>query len=162
RKGLLTGRLGAAQKTLRAARPGMRAASLTGGPCMLAFWRSSASTSVSVTVPSQSNTKLVSHIDCPGGGQVWVEGATLYVGHIRPPWGPTTVDVADPREPKIIATVGVRDGWHSHKVRVAGGIMIVNQEKFGKASRTEIGGGIDIYDVSTPSAPKLITEWRTV
>jgi len=39
---------------------------------------------MSATVPSQSNTKLVSHIDCPGGGQVWVEGTTLYVGHMRP------------------------------------------------------------------------------
>ena len=40
------------------------------------------------------------------------------------------------------------EGWHSHKVRVAGGIMIVNHEKFGKAGRGEIGGGIAIYDVS--------------
>ena len=56
----------------------------------------------------------------------------------------------------------VREGWHSHKVRVAGDIMIVNQEKFGKSSRTDVGGGIDIYDVSNPSQPKLITEWRTV
>ena len=27
--------------------------------------------------------------DCPGGGQVWVEGTTLYVGHMRPPSGTT-------------------------------------------------------------------------
>ena len=47
-------------------------------------------------------------------------------------------------------------------MRVAGDIMIVNQEKFGKSSRDEIGGGIDIYDVSDPSRPKLITEWRTI
>ena len=40
--------------------------------------------------------------------------------------------------------------------------MIVNQEKFGKASRADVGGGIDIYDVSNPATPKLITEWRTV
>jgi len=26
-------------------------------------------------VPSAYNTRLVSHIDCPGGGQVWLEGA---------------------------------------------------------------------------------------
>ena len=29
-------------------------------------------------MPSRSNTKLVSHFDCPGGGQVWVDGTTLY------------------------------------------------------------------------------------
>ena len=70
--------------------------------------------------------------------------------------------MADPRAPKVVATIPVREGWHSHTVRVAGDIMIVNQEKFGKSGRTEIGGGIDIYDVSNPHAPKLITEWRTV
>ena len=111
-------------------------------------------------MPSQSNTKLVSHIDCPGGGQVWVEGTTLYVGHMRPTSGTTIIDIADPRKPKTIVRIDVREGWHSHKVRVAGDIMIVNQEKFGKSSRTEVGGGIDIYDVSNPSAPKLITEWQ--
>jgi hypothetical protein len=91
-----------------------------------------------------------------------VEGTTLYIGHMRPTSGTTIVDIADPRAPKVIASVAVRDGWHSHKVRVAGDIMIVNQEKFGKPSRTETGGGIDIYDVSKPSEPKLITEWRTI
>ncbi len=40
-------------------------------------------------MPSRSNTTLVSHFDCPGGGQVWVEGTTLYVGHMRRPSGTT-------------------------------------------------------------------------
>ena len=104
----------------------------------------------------------MSHIDCPGGGQVWVEGTTLYVGHMRPTSGTTIIDVADPRKAKTLAKIDVREGWHSHKVRVSGDIMIVNQEKFGKASRSDVGGGIDIYDVSNPATPKLITEWRTV
>ena len=56
----------------------------------------------------------------------------------------------------------VREGWHSHKVRVVGDIMIVNQERFGKSSSGDIGGGIDIYDVANPANPKLITEWRTI
>jgi hypothetical protein len=104
----------------------------------------------------------VSHIDCPGGGQVWVEGTTLYVGHMRPTSGTTIIDVADPRNPKILARIDVAEGWHSHKVRVAGDIMIINQERFGKSSRTDVGGGIDIYDVANPAAPKLITQWRTI
>jgi hypothetical protein len=112
--------------------------------------------------PRQSNTTLLSHIDCPGGGQVWVEGTTLYVGHMRPTSGTTIIDVADPRAPRVIAKVAVRDGWHSHKVRVSGDIMIVNQERFGKSSPSDIGGGIDIYDVANPASPKLITEWRTI
>ena len=110
----------------------------------------------------RSNTTLLSHIDCPGGGQVWVEGTTLYVGHMRPTSGTTIIDVANPREPRILAKIAVREGWHSHKVRVTGDIMIVNQERFGKSSPGDIGGGIDIYDVKDPANPKLLNEWRTV
>ena len=81
---------------------------------------------------------------------------------MRPTSGTTIIDIADPRAPRVIAKIVVRDGWHSHKVRVRGGIMVVNQEKFGKSSPNEIGGGIDIYDVADPANPKLISEWRTV
>jgi hypothetical protein len=41
------------------------------------------------------NTKLLANFDCPGGGQVWVEGTTLYVGHMRQPTGTSIVDVSD-------------------------------------------------------------------
>ena len=77
---------------------------------------------------SQSNTTLVSHFDCPGGGQVWVDGTTLFIAHMHWPSGTTIVDVADPRHPRTLATIDLPEGWHSHKVRVANGIMIVNHE----------------------------------
>jgi len=111
--------------------------------------------------PRQSNASLISHIDTPGGGQVWVEGTTLYVGHMRPTSGTTIIDIADPHRPKILSRIDVPEGWHSHKVRVAGDIMVINQERFGKNQPGDIGGGIDIYDVSKPATPKLITQWRT-
>ena len=44
------------------------------------------------------------------------------------------------------------EGWHSHKVRVANGIMIVNHEKFGDRRAGEFGGGLGIYDVSQAGA----------
>jgi len=112
-------------------------------------------------VPVQSNTTLLSHLDCPGGGQVWVEGATLYIGHQRPTSGTTIIDVADPRKPRVLAQIDIPDGWHSHKVRVHDGIMLVNYERFGKGGPADVGGGLNIYDVSRPSEPKLITQWRT-
>src|SRR5947209_2725290 len=112
-------------------------------------------------VSSRSNTTLVSHFDCPGGGQVWVEGTTLFIGHMRWPSGTTIVDVADPRRPRQLATIDLPQGWHSHKVRAANGIMIVNHEQLGESGSAEFGGGIAIYDVSCPSTPKLITKWRT-
>jgi len=86
-------------------------------------------------MPRASNTRLVSHIDCPGGGQVWWDRDVLYVSHMRPPDGTSIYDVADPRHPKLIARLDVPMGWHSHKVRVANGIMIVNHERFGQGTR---------------------------
>ncbi len=107
------------------------------------------------------NTKLLANFDCPGGGQVWVVGTTLYVGHMRQPTGTSIVDVSDPRNPKLMANVEVPQGWHSHKVRVANDVMIVNHEKQGPDGDASFGGGLGIYDVSKPSQPKLITKWRT-
>ncbi len=107
------------------------------------------------------NTKLLANFDCPGGGQVWVEGNYLFVGHMRQPTGTTIVDISDPRKPKAVAKVEVPDGWHSHKVRVANGVMVVNHEKQGPSGDLEFGGGLGIYDVSKPAEPKLITKWRT-
>ena len=105
-------------------------------------------------------TKLIGHIDCPGGGQVWVDGTTLYVGHMRNPSGTSIYDVSDPRAPKQLARIDVPQGWHSHKVRAQDGVMIVNHERFG-SDNPEYGGGLAIYDVTKPSEPKQITKWMT-
>jgi hypothetical protein len=112
-------------------------------------------------VPSAYNTRLVSHIDCPGGGQVWLEGRTLYLGHMRPPSGTTFIDVDDPRRPRLLAHLEVPGGLDSHKVRVANGIMLVNREKFGESTRGDIGDRLFIYDVARPHAPKLFSQWTT-
>ena len=77
-----------------------------------------------------SNTRLLSHIDCPGGGQVWVDRNIMYVSHMRPPEGTSIYDVSDPLHPKFLFRMDVPMGWHSHKVRAQDGIMIVNYENF--------------------------------
>ncbi len=107
------------------------------------------------------NTTLVAHVDVAGGGQVWVDGTTLYVGHMNAPHGTTIVDVADPRNPRILATIDIPEGWHSHKVRVANGTMVVNHERVGPGGDASFGGGIGIYDVSDPAHPVLRTKWQT-
>jgi hypothetical protein len=106
------------------------------------------------------HTKLVAHVDIAGGGQAWVDGTTLYVGHMNAPHGTTIVDVADPYAPRVLATLEMPDGFHSHKVRVSNGTMIVNHEKLGDGE-AEFGGGLGIYDVSNPSQPVLRTKWKT-
>ncbi|TIQ02012.1 MAG: hypothetical protein E5X61_36380, partial [Mesorhizobium sp.] len=110
---------------------------------------------------SAFNTKQIGHVDCPGGGQVWVDGNILYVGHMRPPSGTTLVDISDPRNPKKIATIDVPPGWHSHKVRAQDGLMIINHERFGNAGPADFGGGLAIYDTTRPTEPKLISKWTT-
>jgi hypothetical protein len=113
------------------------------------------------TMPETRNTSLVAAIDCAGGGQVWIDGTTLFVAHMNPPAGTSIYDVADPRHPKLLAQVEMPAGYHSHKVRTRDGLMIVNHEKQSEDGDPAFGGGLGIYDVSTPSRPKLIHKWRT-
>jgi hypothetical protein len=107
------------------------------------------------------NTTLVAHVDIAGGGQVWVDGTTLYVGHMSAPHGTTIVDVADPRSPRVLATLDIPAGYHSHKVRVANGTMVVNHERLGPGGDASFGGGLGIYDVSDPAHPVLRCKWQT-
>ncbi len=107
-----------------------------------------------------SNTRLLAHIDCPGGGQVWVDGSTLFVAHMRPPAGTSIFDIADPLRPRHLASIEMPAGWHSHKVRAQDGIMVVNHERLGQEN-PELSGGLGIYDVSRPAQPRHITTWRT-
>src|SRR5713101_8391861 len=93
-------------------------------------------------MPSSRNIKVLSHIDCPGGGQVWVDGTTLYVAHMSPPAGTSTYDVADPLKPRLLAQVEMPAGWHSHKVRARDGVMIVNHERQGEGGDENFGGGL--------------------
>ena len=75
------------------------------------------------------NVRRIGRIEIPGGGQVRVDGHHVYVGHMKPPHGTTIVDVSDPARPKVVAAMALRDAQsHTHKVRVAGDLMITNVE----------------------------------
>jgi hypothetical protein len=151
------------------------------------------------------NVRRLGHLDLPGAGQVTVAGNYAYVGHIpnKQNLGTSIIDIADPANPRVVATITLDDPTsHSHKVRVAGDIMVVNHERnptpvgrraeqlpgvrrelreaLGRdATRAELAqklsvteadlaeieaaekqpyrnGGFRVYDVSTPSQPKLI------
>ena len=65
-------------------------------------------------------------------GQVTVAGHHAYVGHIpnKQNLGTSIIDIADPKNPRLVATVTLDDpASHSHKVRVAGDLMVVNHER---------------------------------
>ena len=78
------------------------------------------------------NVRRLGHLDLPGAGQVTVAGHYAFVGHIpnKQDLGTSIVDIADPARPRLVATVNVGDlASHSHKVRVAGDLMVVNHER---------------------------------
>jgi hypothetical protein len=78
------------------------------------------------------NVRRLGHLDLPGAGQVTVAGDFAYVGHIpnKQNLGTSIIDIADPSNPRLVATVTLDDpASHSHKVRVAGELMVVNHER---------------------------------
>src|SRR5882762_5831450 len=78
------------------------------------------------------NVRRLAHLDIAGAGQVTIAGHHAYVGHIpnKERLGTTIIDVADPYNPRVVATITLDDpASHSHKVRVVGDVMIVNHER---------------------------------
>jgi hypothetical protein len=110
---------------------------------------------------SAHGLKQVGYFDCPGGGQVVVDRQVAYIAHMKAPHGTSIVDVSDPAAPRQLATLEVPAGTHSHKVRAANDLMLVNREAQ-PAHQPPPGasGGLGIYDVSDPAQPREITFWR--
>ena len=75
------------------------------------------------------NIRRLGHLDIPGGGQVVVQDGYAFVGHMKPPMGTSIIDIREPANPRVVSHVEPPDEWsHTHKVRVAGDLMITNVE----------------------------------
>lgn len=80
-------------------------------------------------------------LDIPGGGQVVVAGDHVFVGHMKPPYGTSIIDVSDRRNPRIAAEIRLEgDASHSHKVRVVGDLMITNLEQNDRHAKRRANG----------------------
>jgi hypothetical protein len=112
-------------------------------------------------MPWGENAALVAHVDCAGGGQVWADGNRLYVGHMEPPVGTSIFDISDPARPVLLGQAEIPGGWHSHKVRAVGDLMVVNHERLPKTEPSAFSGGLAVYDVSDPTRPTQIGKWHT-
>ena len=109
-----------------------------------------------------SGMREVGYFDCAGGGQVVVVDNIAYIGHMQSPHGTSLVDVSDPRHCRELASIGMPPGTHSHKVRVANGLMVVNHELMAPApAAAQARGGIGIYDVGDPRRPRELARWTT-
>ena len=106
--------------------------------------------------------RVVGYFDCPGGGQVVVKDRVAYVGHVKPPNGTSIVDVSDPAKPTKLAEIKTSEGTLSHKVRVENGIMLVNREIYPIGRKDpDFKGGLEIFDITKPSAPRHLATWST-
>lgn len=108
--------------------------------------------------------KQAGYLDCAGGGQVIVRDGIAFIGHMRAPHGTTIVDVRDPKNPVILSELPMTPGTHSHKVRVMGDLMLVNQElNFNDPNKPspDFKGGLCIYNIADPRNPRLISRWDT-
>ena len=109
-----------------------------------------------------SGIREIGYFDCPGGGQVVVDGTTAYIGHIAGPEATTVVDVSDPRNPRQVHQLTCRHaGAHAHKVRACNGLMLTNYESVVPAGDAEPGfrGGLHVFDIADPHKPEPITFW---
>ncbi|UCD56972.1 MAG: hypothetical protein JSV16_14310 [Candidatus Hydrogenedentota bacterium] len=111
------------------------------------------------------NVALIGHLDIEGGGMVDVHEGIAYIGHMRPPFATSIVDVSDPAKPEILSRIRARPGTHSHKARVCGNTMITNCEQYsgsiiGYVFNTLIKKadkvGLAVFDVSNPADPAEI------
>src|SRR5215470_16712666 len=108
---------------------------------------------VARSTPLAHKVRRHGHLDLAGAGQVTVSGNHAYVGHIpnKDQIGTSIVDISDPKNPRLVATVTLDDPEsHSHKVRVVGDVMVVNHER----NMSKIGRRAE----QLPAARRALTE----
>lgn len=121
--------------------------------------------SMEALTASTSGLRLLAHHDLGGHGdgmQVIRHGDALYVGHTGTTgMGTSILDVADPGRPALVTQWRAPARSHTHKVQVAGGLLLVNHEKF--PYRAVMAGpvpaGLAIYRLDDPLRPERIAFW---
>ena len=110
---------------------------------------------------SSAGLCLLAHHDLGGHGdgmQVVRSGNALYVGHTGTTgMGTSVLDVTDPARPVLVSQWPTPARSHTHKVQVADGLLLVNQEKFPyRAVMSEpFSAGLAVYDLSDPLRPGI-------
>jgi hypothetical protein len=100
---------------------------------------------------------------CGDGMQVLRRGAALYVGHTGASgMGTTILDVSDPRSPRVVRHWPAPPATHTHKVQVADGLLLVNEEQFPLGGEPDDGEyrGLAVYALDDPFEPRRIGYWR--
>jgi hypothetical protein len=113
-----------------------------------------------VRAVEQRGLELVGHSDLDGTGdgmQIMRSGDVLYVGHIGDfGVGTSVLDIAEPARPRVLRQIPVPKGTHSHKLQLAGDLMLANHEQYPYRVGVPESTGLLVYDVSRPREPRQI------
>ena len=112
------------------------------------------------------NLRLIGHSDLNGHGdgmQLMLKDHYLFVGHVLGKMGTTVLDVSNPKEPKVVQQLKIPPFTHSHKVQIAGDLLIVNYEKYpmGPSGTFPDRAGIQILDIADPVNPRELGFFQT-
>jgi hypothetical protein len=123
---------------------------------------------VTIATASAKGLHVIGHHDLDGFGdgmQVMREGDVLYVGHNGPSkMGTSILDVSDPTNPTLVEQWPAPPATHTHKVQVAGGLLLVNHERFPYRPKTPLpphSAGLAVYRLDDPLHPQQIGFWES-
>jgi len=104
--------------------------------------------------------ELVGHTDLDGKGdgmQIMRSGDVLYVGHMGDfGVGTSVVDISDLAHPRVLRQIPVPGGTHSHKVQLAGDLLLANHEQYPYRVGVPESSGLVVYDIANPREPRQI------
>ena len=104
--------------------------------------------------------ELVGHTDLDDKGdgmQIMRNGSVLYVGHMGDfGVGTSVVDISDIARPRVVRQIAVPKGTHSHKVQLAGDVLLANHEQYPYRMGVPESTGLVVYDVSRADEPRRI------
>jgi hypothetical protein len=123
---------------------------------------------MAMATASAKGLRVIGHHDLNGYGdgmQVLREGNALYVGHNGPSgMGTSILDVSDPTNPRLVEQWPSPPNTHTHKVQVADGLLLVNNERFPYRPKTPLGphsAGLVVYSLADPLHPERIGFWES-
>lgn len=105
--------------------------------------------------------RLIAHHDLAGSGdgsRIDKKGDHLFIAHMQRQ-AFSVVDVSDPAAPRLVHQEPVLPHTRSHKVQIAGDLLVVNNEQEGSAGLRD--PGIRMFDVRDPTSPRQVGSFRT-